>query len=149
MRSRNCRNAERANKYPIRALSERFIARLRYSPSLARGAFGRLERDVAGKAFGDDDVDLARADIVALDKTDIFEIGPPPLAQNAPRLAHWFKAFHFLDPDIEKTDRRALQPEQDARGGRAHHRKIDQVLGVRTDRGADVEHDRFAAQRRP
>ena len=32
---------------------------------------------------------------------------------------------------------------------RAHDREIDQVLGIGADRGADIEHDRFAAQGRP
>ena len=36
-----------------------------------------------------------------------------------------------------------------ARHRAAHHRHVDQVLGVGADRGAEVEHDRFAAQRRP
>ena len=39
--------------------------------------------------------------------------------------------------------------EQDARGGGAHHGQIDEMVGIGADRGADVEHDRFAAQGRP
>ena len=41
--------------------------------NLPRRAFGGLERDVAGKAFGDDDVDGALADVVALDEAVIDE----------------------------------------------------------------------------
>ena len=37
----------------------------------------------------------------------------------------------------------------DARHGAAHHRELDEVLRIGADRGADVEHDRFAAHRRP
>ena len=39
--------------------------------------------------------------------------------------------------------------EYDSRHRRAHHRQIDEMLGVGADGRADVEHDRFAAQRRP
>ena len=39
--------------------------------------------------------------------------------------------------------------EHDSRHRRAHHRKIDEMLRIGADGRADVEHDRFAAQRRP
>ena len=42
-----------------------------------------------------------------------------------------------------------FKPEQDARHGRTHHCKVDEVFGVGADRRADVEHDQLAAQRRP
>ena len=116
---------------------------------LAGGAFGGLERDVAGETLGDDDVDLAVADVVAFDEADIVEIGHLPFAQNAAGLADRLETFDFLNADIEKADGRPLEPEQDARGSRAHDREIHQMLGVRSDRGADIEHDQFAAQGRP
>src|SRR6202166_3392811 len=116
---------------------------------LPGGAFGRLERNVAGKAFGDDDVDLALADIVAFDKTVIIEAGQFLLAKDGGRLAHRLEALGLFDADIEQTDARAIEAEQDARHGGAHHRQIDEVVGVRTDRGAEIEHDGFTAQGRP
>ena len=51
-------------------LSDCLIARSEIFADLARGAFGGLERDVAGKAFGDDDIDRTLADIVAFDEAD-------------------------------------------------------------------------------
>ena len=116
---------------------------------MARGAFGGLQRDIAGKAFGDDDIDLAAADIVAFDKPLIIEIGKLLLAQDAAGLAHRLKTLCLFDADIEQADRRTLDAEQDARHRRAHHREIDEVLGIGADRGAQIEHDRFAPQRRP
>ena len=116
---------------------------------LARRAFRGLERDIAGKAFGDDDVDLAAADIVAFDKTLIVEIGQVFFAQDAAGLAHLFETLGLFDADIEKAHGRPRQAEQDPRGGGAHDGEIDQVFGIGADRGADIEHDRLAAQRRP
>src|SRR5579864_1150901 len=55
---------------------------------LPRRAFGGFQSDVAGKAFGDDDIDLAEADIVAFDEADIIEVRQFLLAQHAARLAH-------------------------------------------------------------
>src|SRR5580700_2699077 len=69
---------------------------------LPGGAFGGLERNVAGKAFGDDDVDRAFADIVAFNKTVISEARQGLLAQDGGRLAHRLEAFGLLDADIEQ-----------------------------------------------
>ena len=113
---------------------------------LPGGAFGRLERNVAGKAFGDDDVDRAFADVVAFDEAVIIEARQFLLAQDGGRLAHRLEALGLFDADIEQTDARAIEAEQDARHGGAHHRKIDEVVGVRADRGAEIEHDGFTAQ---
>src|SRR2546430_9477456 len=55
---------------------------------LPRGAFGSLQRDIAAKALSDDDVGGAFADAVALDKTDIFELGKIHTAQQLRRLAN-------------------------------------------------------------
>ena len=59
---------------------------------LARGALGGLERDVAGKAFGHHHVDLALADVVALDEADIVDCGSWLFAQDAAGLAHRLRA---------------------------------------------------------
>ena len=52
-------------------------------------------------------------------------------------------------PTLSRPTRRRLDVEHDARHRRAHDGEIDEVLRVGADRGADVEHDRFAAHRRP
>ena len=70
----------------MRALSVRLMAPLQIFADLARGAFGGFERDIAGKAFGDDDIDGALADIVAFDKAVIIEVGQFLLAQDGGRL---------------------------------------------------------------
>ena len=59
--------------------------------------------------------------------------------------AHLLEAFDLFDADIEEADRRPFEAEQHARHGGAHHREIDQMLGIGADRGADIEHDGFAA----
>src|ERR1700691_3601196 len=104
---------------------------------LARGAFGGLERNVAGKAFGDNDVDRALADVVALDKAEILKAGQLFLAEPPAGLAHLFKTLGFLDTDIEQADARLLDAEQDPRRGRAHHRQIDKMIGIGADRRPD------------
>src|ERR1051326_2971243 len=73
---------------------------------LPRRAFGGLERNVAGKAFGHDDVDLAEADIVALDEADIFKVWQFLLAQHAAGLAHRLEALDLFDADVEEADGR-------------------------------------------
>ena len=72
------------------------------------------------------------------------------LAQDAAGLAHLLEALDFLDADIEQADGRPLEAEQDARDGRAHHRQIDQMLGVaRRSMAPTSSTTEFAAQRRP
>ena len=53
-----------------------------------------------------------------------------------------FQPLDLLDADIEQPDGRPLEVEQHARHRAAHHREIDQMLGIGADRGAEVEHDR-------
>ena len=109
---------------------------------LARGPLGGLERDIAGEALGNDDVDRALADIVAFDKAVIVEMRELTFAQDAAGLAHRFEALDLLDPDIEQADGRPLDVEQHARHGAAHGGEIDQMRLVGADRGSDVEHHR-------
>ena len=71
------------------------------------------------------------------------------LAQDAAGGLYLLDALDLLDADIEQADGRLLDAEHDARHRRAHDREIDEMLRVAADRGADVEHDRFAAHRRP
>ena len=133
----------------MRAASVRRIAAAQIVADLPGGALGGLERDVAGEAFGDHHVDRALADVVAFDEADDIRDRAGPLAQDPAGFAHLLVALHLLDTDIEKPDGRALEAEQHARHGAAHDGEIDEMLGIGADRGADVEHDQFAAQRRP
>src|SRR6185437_8403292 len=116
---------------------------------LSGGPFRSLERDIAGKAFGNDNIHLAAADIIALDEADVVEIGPLRLAKYPAGFAHLLDSLDFLDPDVEQPDARPGDTEQNARRGGAHDREIGEVLRIGTDRGADVEHDGLAAHRRP
>ena len=116
---------------------------------LPRGALGRLQRDIAAEAFGDNDVGSALADAVAFDKADEVELRQVGGAQQFGRLADFLAALHFLDADIEQADGRALQVEQRAGHRRAHHGQRLQMVRVAADRGAEIEHHRVAACGRP
>ncbi len=70
-------------------------------------------------------------------------------AQDLAGLAHLLESLHLLDADIEEPDRRPVETEQHARHGAAHGGEIDEMPGVGADRGAEIEHDRAAPQRRP
>ncbi len=95
---------------------------------LAGGALGGLERDVAGKAFGDDDVHGALADIVALDEAVIDEAFADGLVRGcAPASRTSLVALHFLGADIEQADGRRFLVEQRARQRRAEDREIDRA----------------------
>src|ERR1700733_4542061 len=109
---------------------------------LAGGALGGFKRNVAGKAFGDDDVDGALADIVALDEPQIVEAGQFFFAKDTTGFAHLFEAFGFFDADVEETHTGTIKAEQNPRGGSSHDREIDEMLGIGADRGANVEHNR-------
>ena len=61
--------------------------------NLTRRAFGGLQRDIAGEAFGHDDVGRALADVVAFDEADVVEIAAAALAQHAAGLAHLLRAL--------------------------------------------------------
>ena len=116
---------------------------------MTSGALGGFQRNIPGKALSDDHVNFAAADIVTLHEALVFDIGKILLAQDAPRLAHLFKPFCLLHADIEEPHRRPRQTEQNSRSSGAHQCQIDKVVGVRTDRCAHVEHNRFASQRGP
>ena len=53
---------------------------------LAGRALGGLERDIAGKALGDDHVDRALADVVALDEAVVGEARAAGVGQDVARL---------------------------------------------------------------
>ena len=71
------------------------------------------------------------------------------LAQQPSGLLDDLDALDLLDADIEEPDRRPLDVEENAGHRRAHDRHVDEMHGVGPDRRPDVEHDAFAAQRRP
>src|SRR6516162_2331470 len=73
---------------------------------LSRSALGRLERDIAGEALRDEDVDDPLAKIVALDKAVVAQVGQVGLPQYPPRRLDLLDAFDLFRSDIEKTDRR-------------------------------------------
>ena len=89
------------------------------------------------------------ADAVALDKPDIFELRQVHRAQQFGGFANFLVALHLLDADIEQAHGRPLQAERDARHGAAHHRQRHQMMRIAADGGAEIEHDRIAAHRRP
>ena len=128
----------------MRARSVRDIAARRYSPICRAVPSAVLIAMLPAEALAHHHVDGSLADVVALDEAHIVEERQARFAQDAPGLAHRLLALHFLDADIEQADGRALEIEQHARHRAAHHGKIDQMLGVRADRGADIEHDRVA-----
>ena len=69
-------NAEAAGAQAMRRAAtaiDRRIAARRYSLICVRGALGGLERDIAGKALDDHDIDHTLPDLVALDEAAIVE----------------------------------------------------------------------------
>ena len=52
-------------------------------------------------------------------------------------------------PTLSSPTRRAVEIEDDAGHGRAHHREIDEMARIGADRRADIEHDALAAHGRP
>ena len=66
------------------------------------------------------------ADIVALDEAAVFERRQVRLAQHPRRRLDLLQPLDLLDTDIEQTDRRALDIEDDPRHRRAHDGEIDE-----------------------
>ena len=118
-------------------------------PDLAGGALCRLQGDVAGEALDDDDVDLAGADIVAFDIAAIFDRQALHLLQPEMGFLDLFRALDFLDADIQQADLGTIDMEQCAGHAGTHQGKVAELLGIGADVGADVENDRFGADRRP
>src|SRR5690606_37951441 len=116
---------------------------------LARRSLRGLERDIAGKTFGDHHVHRALTDVVALHEAAIVYGLQRRLAQHAPGFLDLLLALDLLHAHIEKANRRALDVEQGVGHGRAQYREIDKLLGIGADGGAHVEHNAFAAYGRP
>ena len=78
---------------------------------MTRGAFGSLEGNVAGKAFGHHHIDGPLADIITFDEADIFELRPLTRTQHLTCLAHGLEALNLLDADIEEPHGRPIETE--------------------------------------
>src|ERR1700678_2055303 len=103
------------------------------------GTLGRLERDVAGEAFGDKNVDCALAQVVAFDEAPIAHVGQVGFAQYAPCRLHLLNALDLLGTDIEETHSGRVDVEYNSRHRRAHDRQIDERLWVAANGRAAVE----------
>ena len=88
----------------------------------ARRALHRLERDVARKAVGDDDVGLAAAESVALDEAVERQGQMAGGAQPGGGVLDLVGALHLLGADVEQAHPRPVDAVLDAGIGRAHDR---------------------------
>src|SRR5947208_17009045 len=75
---------------------------------LTRGAFGSLEGNVAGKAFGHHHSDGRLADISTFAEADIFELRRLTRTQPLTCLAHGLHALHLLHADLEQPRGRPM-----------------------------------------
>src|SRR5690606_33396340 len=114
----------------------------------AHRAFRRLQRDIAGIAVSHDYIDGAFADVVAFDEAMELH-GKTGITQHLRGVLHLLCAFDFFLTDIEKTDSRAFEAENDTRKGLAHDGELDQLERIRPDGCAEIEHDALAAGSRP
>ena len=71
-------------------------------------ALDRLQRDVAGEAVGDDDVDDAGTDVVALDEA-VEEDRRALAAQHGRGLTQLLVALQFLGADVQQADPRLVE----------------------------------------
>ena len=113
-----------------------------------RGAFGGFQRHIAGETVGHHHIDRAFGNVVTFDEAGEFHL-QRHAAQDVGRAAHRVIALHIFRTDIEKAQRRPLQPQNRAREGRTHDGKIDQLLRAGADIGADVQHHALPALGRP
>src|SRR6476646_5088462 len=96
-------------------------------------AFCSFQRNVTGKAFGDNDINNALAYVIAFDETMIVEMRELAFAQDAASIAYLLESFDFLDSDVEQTDGRALDIEQHPSHRTSHRGEIHQMRFIRTD----------------
>src|SRR5262249_59985525 len=78
-----------------------------------------------------------------------FESPPPPPPPLLPAPTHRFKSFPPPTPNMEDPPRRPVETKKPSRHGTAHGGELDKMLGIGTDRGAQIEHDGLALERRP
>src|SRR5438270_11440551 len=96
-----------------------------------------LERDVAGEAVGDDDVDVAGEDVVAFHEAHVVE--PAAREQGLGRL-HQLVSLHVLLADVEKTDARVRHAVHVAGDDGSHGGELAQLLRSRRGVGAQIQH---------
>ena len=111
-----------------------------------RRALHHLQRDVAGEAVGDDDVDLRRRQVAALDVAG--EVDPRRLGEDPVRLDDLRPSLARLLADREQADRRLVHVLHRGGEGGAEEGELDQVLGADLDVGADVEEEHRFPRRR-
>ena len=58
------------------------------------------------------------------------------------------RALQFLGADVEQLHPRPLQLEHHPRISRAHHRELDEIVGVALGIGAEIEHDQVVVAER-
>ena len=122
-------------------LAERAAQRIRRT---AWRGLRRLQRDIAGEPVGDDHIDGAGRDVVALDKA-VKTDRRHAAAQPGGGATHRIVSLEVLGADIQQPDRRLRQPQHGAGEDVAHQRELHEVLGVAFDVGAEVEHHALAA----
>ena len=71
-------------------------------------AFGRFQGDVAGEAFGDDNVNVATADAVALDKAGVGQARQVGFSQDLRSFLDLLDALDLFRTDIEQAAGRSL-----------------------------------------
>ena len=110
-------------------------ARSRSVISSATPSIG-LQRDIAGEAVGDHDVDLAGEDVVALDETDVAQRRRIALRQRAARAQQRMRrldrlvALHLLLADVQQADARRGDAVHVARDDRAHDGELLELHGA-------------------
>lgn len=109
---------------------------------------GCLQGDVAGETVGDDHVDFALGDIVALDKADKFKRWIDGRAQQFGGATNLVMALQFLDADIQQADARAMPAKRRMRKIGTHDGKLHEVLRIAFNIGAEVQHHGLALHRR-
>ena len=87
-----------------------FIASRMYWRDLLGGALGGLQRDIAGEALGDEDVDRALAEIVALDEAVIAEVAASSVSRST-RPAALTSSMPLISstPTLSRPTRRACR----------------------------------------
>ncbi len=130
---------------PPRAASglERAASRIARGDGLRR-ALHQLQRDVAGKAVGDDDVGRAGRKVAPLDVAG--ELDPLGPGEDLVGLGHLLATLAGLLADREQADPRSLDAEHGLAEGGAKESELDQVLGAHLDVGADVEEEHRLAR---
>ena len=92
-----------------------------------RESLRSLERDVADESIADDDVGRALVDVVALDIAVEVEVG---CFQQLGGLLDHIVALDVFLADVEQADRGPLDAVHRGHQRAAHHRELQELLGV-------------------